>query len=78
MHAVAFILTMVGGVNWLLVGLLEKDIFSLISLEGTIPRIVYLLVGLSALYLIFTHKKDCKMCDKGTSGAAPMGGNRPV
>ena len=74
MHAVAFILAMIGGLNWLLVGLLEKDIFMMLSWDGTwVARIVYILVGLSALYLIFTHKQTCKMCDKGmSSGMKPM------
>lgn len=70
MHAVAFILTMIGGVNWLLVGIFSKDLLAMIGLGGgTVARIVYLLVGLSALYLIFCHKKECKMCDKGMAKA---------
>lgn len=69
MHAVAFILAMIGGLNWLLVGLFDKDIFAMLSWDGTwVAKIVYILVGLSALYLIFTHKKTCKMCDKGMGG----------
>jgi uncharacterized membrane protein YuzA (DUF378 family) len=26
-------------------------------------KIVYILVGLSALVALFTHKRDCKTCD---------------
>jgi len=33
---------------------------------------VYILVGLSALYELFTHKGRCKECDKGM--AKPAGG----
>ena len=63
---------MIGGLNWLLVGLFEKDIFTMLGWDGNIiAKIVYILVGLSALFLISEHKKTCKMCDKGT---APMGG----
>ncbi len=77
MHSVAFILTMIGGVNWLLVGLFGNGIFEWLGMGGgAIAKIVYILVGLSALYLIFDHKKTCKLCDK--MGAAPVTGNRPM
>lgn len=33
-----------------------------------VENLVYLLVGLSALVLIFSHKKDCRTCDTGASG----------
>ena len=70
MHSVAFILTIIGAVNWLLVGIFEQDIFGMLNMDGgTIAKVVYILVGISALYLIFTHKNDCKMCDKGMSSS---------
>ena len=47
----------------------------MIGWEGNIiAKIVYILVGLSALYLLFTHKATCKLCDKGMSGGAPKMG----
>ena len=58
---VAFILVVIGGLNWGLVGLLELDLVALIF--GSIPilmKLVYILVGLSALYMIYgaaTKKK---------------------
>ena len=62
----AFILVIVGGLNWLLVGLFGWDIGEIFGGQGAwFSRIVYILVGLSALWLIFTHKKNCKYC-KGT------------
>ena len=69
LHTIAFILLVVGGLNWLLIGVGVDDV--VMYLGPTIAQIVYVLVGLSALYLIFTHKKDCKCCDKSS---APMGG----
>lgn len=78
MHAVAFILTCVGGINWLLVGLLKgRDLFDLLGMgDSTVATIVYILVGLSTVYLIITHKKTCKMCDKmgGSNMGAPKMG----
>ena len=51
---IAFVLTIIGGLNWGLVGLFDLDlvntIFGSISWLATI---VYVLVGLAALYLIY-------------------------
>jgi uncharacterized protein len=68
-HKIAFILLVIGGLNWLLVGLLNKDLFVLLGMDmsGTVARIVYILVGLSAVSEVLGHKKMCKMCDKGAA-----------
>ena len=65
MHMLAFILLVVGGLNWLLVGLFAWDIGSLFGGQAAmISRAVYILVGLAAIFEIFTHKSSCKHCDK--------------
>jgi uncharacterized membrane protein YuzA (DUF378 family) len=49
----ALVLTIIGAVNWLLVGLFKFNLVSAIFGEmSTLTRIVYTLVGLSGLYLI--------------------------
>ncbi|GAK31957.1 hypothetical protein WOSG25_210140 [Weissella oryzae SG25] len=53
----ALVVLIIGGLNWLLVGLFKFDlvqfIFSGLGFAGdVIARIVYVLVGLSALYAI--------------------------
>lgn len=68
LHMVAFILLVVGGLNWGLVGLgwyagANWNIVSM--LLGSMPMLealVYVLVGVSAVWIVVTHKKDCKMC----------------
>lgn len=63
LHIVAFILVIVGGVNWLLVGLIGWDIGQLFGGQAEmISRVVYVLVGVSALWLLFTHKAACRTC----------------
>jgi uncharacterized protein len=70
LHAIAFILVIIGGLNWGLQGLghLMSDTtnWNVVNLIlGTMPtleNIVYVLVGLSAVGLLFTHKKDCRNC----------------
>lgn len=65
MHMISFILLVVGGLNWLLVGLLGWDVGMLFGGQSAmISRIVYILVGLAAIYELVTHKKNCKECDK--------------
>jgi uncharacterized membrane protein YuzA (DUF378 family) len=62
-HMIAFLLVIVGGLNWLLVGLFAWDVGQLFGgMDAVLSRIVYVLVGLSALVLLFTHKKDCRAC----------------
>lgn len=67
LHAIAFILVIVGGLNWLLVGFNWNLVEALLGSWPMIVKIVYILVGLSAILLVATHKKDCKCCDKGAS-----------
>ena len=67
-HMISFILLIIGGLNWLLVGIGAGDLVAMLLGAGSIlARIVYVLVGLSAVILVATHKKDCKMCTVGQS-----------
>ncbi len=61
LHSIAFILVIIGGLNWLLVGLFGWGVGN--WLGAGLAQVVYILVGLSAVYLVATHKKDCKMCN---------------
>lgn len=66
MHIVAFILLVVGGLNWLLVGLFGWDVGQLFGGMGAaVSRIIYILVGLAAIWEVATHKSTCKMCSAG-------------
>jgi len=63
-HMVTFTLAMVGALNWGLVGLLKYNLVESILGMGTITQVVYILVGLSAVYVFATHASDCKLCGK--------------
>lgn len=75
LHMLAFLLLVVGGLNWGLVGLggfMGSDWNVVSMLLGTWPMVewaVYVLVGLSALWLVLGHKKECAWC---------MGGPKPM
>ena len=58
---ITFILVIVGGLNWGLVGIFKFDLVAAIFGEmGIISRIVYTLVGLSAIYLALISGKLAK------------------
>ena len=55
---VAMVLLIVGGLNWGLVGLFNVDLVAaLFGTQSPLSRVVYVLVGLSALYSIYTSTK---------------------
>lgn len=65
LHYVAFILLVVGGLNWGLWGLFQFNLVSsLFGAGSALEMWVYILVGLSAVYIGVTHMNDCKICSK--------------
>ena len=51
---VALVLLIVGGLNWGSIGVFGVDIVaSIFGVMSTVSRVVYALVGLSALYVIY-------------------------
>jgi uncharacterized membrane protein YuzA (DUF378 family) len=74
---VAYVLVLVGGLNWGLVGLGMLlgsmggwNLVALIFGSGTLAAIVYLLVGISTVVKIVGC--PCKMCKGMKNDAAPM------
>jgi len=61
-HMVAFVLLVIGGVNWLLIGSFEFNLVETILPVGIVTKVVYILVGLSAVYEAVTHKGRCTAC----------------
>ena len=59
MHKVTYVLVLIGALNW---GLEVLGLGIANYLPMTLMTIVYALVGLSAVYEIFTHKGMCKEC----------------
>lgn len=64
LHYLTFLLLVVGGLNWLLVGLFGWDIGQLFGGQAMIvSRLIYVLVGLSAIYEVAIHKSACRICN---------------
>jgi uncharacterized membrane protein YuzA (DUF378 family) len=68
LHMIAFLLLAIGGINWGLIGLggfAGSDWNVVGMILGSWPMlewIVYILVGVSAVWILVGHKKDCKIC----------------
>ena len=62
-HTVGFIILFIGGINWGLVGAFQYNLVGeLLGTWPTVVRIVYVLVGLSAIFALMEGKcKACKM-----------------
>lgn len=69
LHAIEFILVIIGGLNWGLVGIGGfmganwNVVHMLLGAWPAVEWIVYVLVGLSAIALAMGHKKDCRACN---------------
>ncbi len=58
-HTITFILLIIGGLNW---GL-EAAGYGIGSyIPSGVATLIYVLVALSALYEVFTHKSLCRNC----------------
>ncbi len=59
LHKIAFVLLIIGGLNWLLEAF-GYGIGNYVS--GSVSQVIYILVGVAAIYEIFSHKARCKEC----------------
>jgi uncharacterized protein len=70
LNLVTLILTIVGGLNWGLVGLADFDLVAAVFGAGSgLSRAVYVLVGLSALYQILPLAKAFQIDEPNAEAA---------
>ena len=63
LHMVTWILVIVGGLNWLLQGIFGWEVGQIFGgMDAVVSRVIYILVGLSAIYEICCHGKSCRYC----------------
>lgn len=73
-HKVAAALVWIGAINWGLIGFFQFDLVATLLGDMSVPsRVVYALVGISALLMLGCCK--CKMC---MGGKKPMMENKPM
>lgn len=60
LNIITLLLIIIGGLNWLLVGLFQFDLVATLfgGSQATVSRIVYVLVGLSALWQLIPFFKS--------------------
>ncbi len=63
LHVAAFILVIVGALNWGVLAVSGWEIGQLFGgMEEPVSKVIYILIGLAALVELATHKKYCKNC----------------
>lgn len=66
-HKLAWVLVLVGALNWGLVGAFRFNLVNtIVGSWPTVERVVYILVGLSALMMLMVNK--CKACQVPMEG----------
>jgi len=51
-NIIALIISIIGGINWLLVGIFSWNLVTWIFGAGVFARIIYVIVGLAAIWLL--------------------------
>ena len=70
LNLVTLILTIIGGINWGLVGFANFDLVAAIFGDGSgLSRLIYALVGLSALYQILPLTKAFQIDEPSAEAA---------
>ncbi len=61
LNSTAYWILIIGGINWLLIGLFGWGIGMIFGGQSAIiSRVIYIIIGLSAIYLISEHEDCCK------------------
>jgi len=71
---VTFLLLVIGGLNWGVYALFSKEVGSLLGgMDSIVAKLVYILVGLSAIVELVGHKKCCSLCGMKKGGGQMQG-----
>lgn len=54
---ISWILVIIGGINWLLIGLVKLNMVSMIFGMTLVSQLIYILFGLGACYMIYEKVK---------------------
>lgn len=69
-HRITFMVLIVGGLNWLFLGLFGTELGSLFGgPTALLSRGIYVLLGLAAVYELMNHKENCAKCKEGEGGS---------
>lgn len=69
LHVAAFLVLVVGGLNWLALGLFQWELGDLFGgSDAIVSKVMYIIIGLAAVYELFAHKGQCKTCSVEKKG----------
>lgn len=70
LHMIAFTLLVIGGLNWGIEGVSNgyNVVHAILGSWSWLEMLVYILVGLSAIYEVATHRSNCKCCSMKDGG----------
>lgn len=68
LHMVSFILLIIGGLNLGLSAVGWDVVNMVLGSWPSVVTILYVLIGLAAIYEVVTHKANCRMCGSGGMG----------
>jgi uncharacterized membrane protein YuzA (DUF378 family) len=61
LYVIALVLVLIGALNWGLVGVLDFNLVEKMLGQSLITKIVYVLVGLSAVYVLSVDAKNLSL-----------------
>jgi uncharacterized protein len=63
LHKLSFIFVMLGGLSWGLIAFLDFNLIHFIFISvPALERLIYLIIGLSALSEVIIHRGVCRLC----------------
>jgi len=72
LHMVAFLLLIVGGLNWLILGVFGTELGALFGGSSSLlARALYVIIGIAAVYEVLIHKKVCIPCQQERVQSTP-------
>jgi len=71
-HTIAFTLLVVGGLNWGLSAFNYNIVDMILGAGSMAAKVVYILVGVSAVIEVAKHKHNCRQCNPGSTGTPSM------
>lgn len=69
LHMITWILLVVGGLNWLATAFNYNVVEMIFGAGSPLAMVIYILVGLSAIYEVVMHKKNCKTCSVSSASS---------
>ena len=65
LHTITWLLVVIGALNWGVYALFGWEIGQLLGgMDAMATKVVYILIGASAVLELMSHKKGCKPCSK--------------